>query len=124
MLGAKAVEAYKAARLLYEHGYPNGAANRAYYSMFNAARAALARLDPALARTRRHATITGRFSKYLVHERGVDPELGRAFNLAFELRMIADYEPEGLEMEDARGLVTFAENFLNAVETSMLRTGP
>ena len=44
---AKAVAASQAARLLYEHGYPDGAANRAYYAMFHAARVALASLDSA-----------------------------------------------------------------------------
>jgi uncharacterized protein (UPF0332 family) len=121
-LWAKAVEASKSARLLYEHGDANGAANRAYYSMFNAARTALARLDPSLARTKRHATIIGRFSRYIVRQRGIDPDMGREFNVAFELRMIADYESEGLEMEDARGLVKSAASFLSAVENSMLRT--
>jgi uncharacterized protein len=113
---AKAVAASQAARLLYEHGYPDGAANRAYYAMFHAARVALASLDSALAESKRHQTMIRRFSKRFVRERGVDPDLGRTLNRAFELRMAADYEPKGVEIEDARNSVDAAETFLRTVE--------
>lgn len=116
---AKAVAASEAARLLYEHGYPDGAANRAYYAMFHAARVALESLDSSSARSKRHQTTIRRFSKHLVRERGVDPDLGRALNRAFELRMAADYEPKGVQMGDARHSVDAAEMFLRAVEDFM-----
>jgi uncharacterized protein (UPF0332 family) len=116
---AKAVATSEAARLLYEHGYRDGAANRAYYAMFQAARVALVGLDSALAESKRHQTMIRRFSKHCVRERGVDPDLGRAFNRAFELHMIADYEPKGVEIEDARNSVDAAETFLRTVEDFM-----
>ena len=113
---AKAVAASVAARLLHEHGHPDGAANRAYYAMYHAARVALAHLDGALAESKRHQTMIRRFSKHYVRERGVDPDLGRAFNRAFELRMMADYEPVSIEIEDARNSLNAAEMFLRTVE--------
>jgi uncharacterized protein (UPF0332 family) len=116
---AKAVTACEAAQLLHKHGYSDGAANRAYYAMFHAARVALAHLDSALAESKRHQSMIRRFSKHFVRERGVDPDLGRAFNRAFELRMIADYESEGVEIEDARKSVDAAETFLRTVKDFM-----
>jgi uncharacterized protein (UPF0332 family) len=120
---AKAVSACAAARLLYEHGYLDGAANRAYYAMFHAARVALASIDSTLAKLKRHGTVIGRFSKHIVRERGLDPELGRTLNRAFELRMAADYEPEGVEVEEARNSVASAEAFLRTVENFFLGAG-
>ena len=77
LLWEKARRAAKTARANLEMGDVNAAANRAYYAMFDVARAVLMEIDPQLARAKRHATILNRFSQHMVRERGLDPELGR-----------------------------------------------
>jgi uncharacterized protein (UPF0332 family) len=111
----KAREAARSSRVLLEAADPNGAVNRAYYAMFHVARAALGDIDPELAITKRHATVIGRFARYMVKERGLDAELGRAFSLAFDLRIIADYHQESVDPADAREVIQGMETFLEAV---------
>jgi len=107
--------AARSARLLLDHDDPNGATDRAYFAMFYTARAAIARVDAALAQTKRHATVIGRFGRHLVKDGGLDPEYGRALSLAFDMRTIADYEPVVLEPSEARTVVESAERFIDAV---------
>ena len=116
----KAVQAARSANILLDAGDPNGAVNRAYYGMFHAAISTLMLDGPDLAASKKHSTIIGRFSKHIVIGRGVDPKLGRALNLAFELRMDADYRADGVSIEDARQLVVTSAAFLAAMES--LRT--
>lgn len=68
---AKAVVAGKSARLLLEAGDTNGAVNRAFFAMFDGARAALAVVDPELAKAKTHATIIQRFGQHVVGGPGV-----------------------------------------------------
>jgi uncharacterized protein (UPF0332 family) len=111
----KGREAAHAARLLLDHDDPNGAADRAYFAMFHAARAALAKVDTALAQTKRHATVIRRFGLHLIKAGGLDAELGRALSLAFDIRTIADYEPVFVDPSEAREVVESAERFLDVV---------
>jgi uncharacterized protein (UPF0332 family) len=113
----KAVDARDSAKLLARAGYSNGAANRAYYAMFHAARFALGRLDPHLMRSKRHATIIARFSKHIVLDRGADSALGQSFNAAFVLRMKADYDVKGIDLASAQALLSKCESSLSANET-------
>ena len=68
----KAKIAGQSARLLLAAGDTNGAVNRAYYAMFDAARSALTTIDPELINTKTHASIIRRFGKHLVEQRGFD----------------------------------------------------
>ena len=111
----KGSTAAHSARLLLDAADPNGAVNRAYYAMFHVARAALAQIGPEVGQAKRHVTVIGRFGRYMVKERGLDPELGRSFSLAFDLRTIADYEPVLVEASDARQIVSSAETFVQAL---------
>ena len=65
---AKAERALDSARLLLEDGDIEGACNRAYYAMFDAAHAALLRHQAGInpAETRTHAGLIGAFGKHLV----------------------------------------------------------
>ena len=103
------------ARLLVDSADSDGAVNRAYFAMFHVARATLAEIDTELARTKRHATVIGRFGRHLVKGRGLNAELGRALSLAFDLRAIADYEPATVDPSEAREMVESAEAFINAL---------
>jgi uncharacterized protein (UPF0332 family) len=108
--------AARSARSLLDGGDHDGAVNRAYFAMFHMARAALAGIGPELGQVKRHATVIGRFGRYMVKERGVDVQMGRALSLAFDLRTIADYEPIVVDLPEASAVVASAERFLIAVE--------
>ena len=107
--------AARSARLLLDAKDAHGAVNRAYFAMFHTARAALAHADPELSRTKRHATVISRFGRHMVKERGLNPMLGRAFSLAFDMRTIADYEPVAVDPREAEELIETAEGFLAAL---------
>jgi uncharacterized protein (UPF0332 family) len=65
---AKAIQASASAQLLLNAGDFDGACNRAYYAMFDAARAALlasgAKVEPGIAKT--HSGLISAFSLHLV----------------------------------------------------------
>ena len=103
----------KSAELLLQGGDPDGAVNRAYYAMFHAARSTLKHIRPELAVSKRHSTIIARFALHVVRARGLDPSIGRAFNVAFDQRLIADYEPEIIAADDAREIVEDMRKFIN-----------
>jgi uncharacterized protein (UPF0332 family) len=82
-------------------GDADGACNRAYYAMFDAARAALlasdAPVEPEIGRT--HGGLVSAFSLHLVKTGRVSVEFGKALNKAEELRLVADYKGEPVEVE-------------------------
>ena len=93
----KARQAVASARAL--HGLPDmdGACNRAYYAMFDAARAALMRsgapVGAEVART--HSGLITAFGLHLVKTGRLPIALGRAINRAEELRLMP--RPKALE---------------------------
>jgi uncharacterized protein (UPF0332 family) len=113
---ARAKPAAGSARTLLEAGDNIGAVNRAYYAMFDAARAALAEIDPQLLETKHHATLIRRFGKHAVQDWGFDRALGRAFSQTEDARIAADYEVELIDRSTARKAVALAEKFVTAVE--------
>jgi uncharacterized protein (UPF0332 family) len=74
----KAVSSLGAARLLLENGYTDEACSRAYYAMFDAARAALlvvnAPVEAEVART--HKGLISAFGKHVVKPGLVSQEAG------------------------------------------------
>ena len=113
--------AAKSAELLLQIGDTDGAVNRAYYAMFHAARSTLECINPELVVSKRHSTIIARFAQYVVRWRGLDPALGRSFNVTFDQRLIADYEREKTAEDDAREIVTDMQKFLRDLQP--LNTG-
>lgn len=103
------------ARLILEAGDANSAISRAYYGMFDLARAALLAIDPKLVVAKTHATIISRFSRHLVKDRDFPRELGKALRRAHDLRLVSDYSQSLATSDDARGVVEAAEQFLAAV---------
>lgn len=110
-----ASEAAEEARLLLASGKGRGATSRAYYAMFDAARAALTVVDPDLVTAKTHRTIISRFSQHIVQSRGLDPDLGRFFNSTEDSRIAADYDQEDFDIGEARAAVERMEKFLAAV---------
>lgn len=127
-LMAKADRACSSARALLDLGDVDGACNRAYYAMFDAARAALlasgAPIRPEIART--HSGLINAFSEYLIKNGPVSKELGRLLKCAEEIRLIADYKGDSVELSDTQEMVAQAETFVIAMHVvqKQLRCGP
>lgn len=119
---AKAFQAASSAKMLLESGDTDGACNRAYYAMFDAARAALLAADAPIKSevTRTHGGLITAFSMHLVKTGRVRIELGRALNRAEELRLVADYKNDRIELEDASWAVDQAQIFIRTIQTTFM----
>lgn len=117
-LMTKANRALASAHKLFQDNDSDGACNRAYYAMFDAARAALiaskAPVPPEIAKT--HSGLIAAFSLHLVKPGLFPVELGRAFNRAEDLRLVADYKGDSISLEDALWAVQHAQTFLEQVD--------
>ena len=117
-LMAKGRRALTSAQMLLHDGDIDGACNRAYYAMFDAARAALiasqSPVPPEIAKT--HSGLIAAFSLHLVKPGLFPIELGRAFNRIEDLRHIADYKGDSILQEDAAWAVQHAHDFLKEIE--------
>ena len=117
-LMAKAQRALASAKLLLDSGDVDGACNRAYYAMFDAARAALlsihAPVPAEVART--HSGLITAFSLHLVKPGLVAVEHGRSLNKVEDLRLIADYRGDPVTLENAAWALEQAQSFLQAVQ--------
>ena len=118
----KADRALASARLLLDAGDTDGACNRAYYAMFDAARAALSGEDTAET-TRTHGGLIAAFGLQLVKPGRLPKELGRMLNRAEEVRLLADYTGGSVEPAEAREALSQAEAFVNAVRGYLNRSG-
>lgn len=112
-LMAKAVQAAASARVLLDTGDADGACNRAYYAMFDAARAALLASGWEIGKT--HKGVLNAFSDRLVKNGPVPKEMGRLLKLAEAFRYVADYEGSPVELSDAEQLVEQASVFVAAI---------
>jgi uncharacterized protein (UPF0332 family) len=114
----KASRALASAKLLLDSGDVDGACNRAYYAMFDAARAALlsirAPVPAEIART--HSGLITAFSLHLVKPGLVAIEHGRSLNKVEDLRLIADYKGDPVTLENAAWALEQSEKFLAAVQ--------
>ena len=114
---AKSHRALASAQKLLEDNDSDGACNRAYYAMFDAARAALiaskAPVPPEIAKT--HSGLIAAFSLHLVKPQLFPVELGRSLNKAEDLRLVADYKGDSISAEEARWVVQQARAFVEAV---------
>ena len=116
-LMVKAHRALASARKLLDDNDGDGACNRAYYAMFDAARAALiaskAPVPPEIAKT--HSGLIAAFSLHLVKPNLFPVELGRSLNKAEDLRLVADYKGDSISAEEAQWAVQQADAFVDAV---------
>lgn len=113
-LMAKATRACASAQVLLNVSDVDGACNRAYYAMFDAAQAALlascAPVGTELGKT--HRGLINAFSAHLVKDGPVPREMGRLLKRAEEIRLIADYNGESVDLDDARAMVEQAQVFI------------
>lgn len=114
----KATRAVASSRLLLDAGDVDGACNRAYYVMFDAARAALiesgSSVPSEVART--HSGLISTFSLQLVKTGRVSIEYGKALNKVAEIRLIADYTGDEVTLELTSWVVEQAAAFIKAMQ--------
>lgn len=127
VLMAKAERACSSARALLDLGDVDGACNRAYYAMFDAARAALlasgASVRPDIGKT--HSGLINAFSEHLIKNGPVPKEMGRLLKRAEEIRLVADYKGDSVELSDTQEMVEQAETFVAALRAEfVLDQGP
>jgi uncharacterized protein (UPF0332 family) len=115
----KAVTALSSAKLLLKSGDADGACNRAYYTMFDAARASLMAFQKSddVLTIKTHSGLISNFSFQLVKPGLLDLELGKALNKVEDLRLIADYKGDAITLEDAGWAVEQADLFVAAVRS-------
>ncbi|MEI8323780.1 MAG: HEPN domain-containing protein [Betaproteobacteria bacterium] len=113
----KAQRALASAHKLLQDKDGDGTCNRAYYAMFDAARAALiaskAPVPAEIAKT--HSGLIAAFSLHLVKTGAFPIELGRALNRVEDLRLVADYKGDSISAEEAQWAVQQAQAFLEQV---------
>lgn len=118
----KAIRAASSAKVLLDTGDFEGACDRAYYAMFNAARAALlasgAPAQPDIGKS--HSGLISAFSLHLVKTERVPVEYGRIFNRMEDLRLIADYKGDPIEPEQANWAVDQAQAFVQAMRNAFM----
>jgi uncharacterized protein (UPF0332 family) len=121
---AKAQRALASAHTLLQDNDSDGACNRAYYAMFDAARAALiaskAPVPPEIAKT--HSGLIAAFSLHLVKPGLFPVELGKSFNKAEDLRLMADYKGDPISAEDALWTVQQAQTFVEQIVQRFMLT--
>jgi uncharacterized protein (UPF0332 family) len=112
----KAATALKSSELLLQAGDADGACNRAYYAMFDAARAALIRIGMEdLSGIKTHSGLIAAFSLHLVKTGKAPMELGKSLNKVEDLRLIADYRSEDVPLERARWALDQAQVFVTTL---------
>ncbi len=115
----KAERALASAKLLSAGGDADGACNRAYYAIFDAARAALQNKGIEIGKT--HSGVITSFSQHFVLNGPVPKEIGRLFKQAEARRYVADYENEPITLVDAEKMIEDAELFLSTVRALLPR---
>jgi len=113
----KASVAVVPSELLLKSGDFDGACNRAYYAMFDAARAVLlvTGVVDDLASIKTHNGLISAFSLHLVKTGLVSVELGKAINKVEDLRLLADYKGDEVELDKAQWALKQAQEFVEAM---------
>ena len=113
-LFSKATTAAASAKILLNAGDFDGACNRAYYAMFDAARGALLASGEvqSVEHTKTHSGLISVFSLKLVRTGHVSIEFGKALNKVEDLRLMGDYKGDLVAKEDAQWAVAQASAFV------------
>jgi uncharacterized protein (UPF0332 family) len=91
-----------------------GAANRAYYAAFTAARALLHALN---IQVKSHNGVQTKFSQHFIKTKVFDVKYKRIISLLFDVRQRADYDfYTKLELEQAQRLIDDASDFVHLAE--------
>jgi len=114
----RAERSLKSSVFLLEKGMYEDAASRAYYSVFHAAKAALASVEE---HPKTHEGVVRMFGKRFV-KTGVFPaEIGKTLVLAKGLREKVDYEPTiVVQKEHVEDIIGKATNFLKIINEHLM----
>lgn len=109
------------ARALYGRGSLRSAGDRAYYAMFNAARAALA--HRGIKGSRSHKGLRSQFSQEFVKTGIVDREYSKSLTRALDIRLLSTYEAHtSVSDEEVRDVIDRAERFVDRIKQLVYRT--
>ncbi|MDB5824420.1 MAG: hypothetical protein JWR21_3124 [Herminiimonas sp.] len=112
----KSERALRGARLLLDAGEIEGACNRAYYAMYDAAHAALmSEHQDDYKVTKTHSGLIAAFGMHIVATGKLPRELGRTLNEVEQVRLLADYTGEEISVFQATKAVGQAEAFVLAI---------
>ena len=113
----KADRAIESAVLLLADGDVDGACNRAYYAMFDAAKAALLAAEAPVSVDigKTHSGLISAFGLHLVKPGRVPLECGRSLNRGEEIRLIADYKGDSVDSESASEMIVRARTFVETI---------
>lgn len=64
--------------------------------------------------------LTRLFRLHLVKDGPVSHDLGKTLNRALEIRLVADYKGESVELDDAREMIEQAEVFVEAMRAEFI----
>lgn len=119
----KADRAIASAEVLLGDGDAEGASNRSYYAMFNAARAALILIGAPSAVTegKSHSGLHAAFNQYLIKPGHIPQTLGAEFRRAERLRQISDYLDDPIESDKAVLTLKQAREFIQKVKSDILK---
>jgi uncharacterized protein (UPF0332 family) len=120
----RATTSLASARLLLDAGDANSAVSRAYYAVFDAARAALAAhglRDPFSIKT--HHGLWAEFSQSVIRAGLIPRDAAKVVTGIEKLRLAADYLAEPLPQEVARQSLDDAERFLAACRKAIAEQG-
>ena len=112
----KAETGIKGAKVLLDLGDTDGACSRAYYAMYDAARAALewASVTPERGAFKSHQGVLAAFALHLVKPGHFPAEPGRSIQRVQAVRQLADYEATSVPPDKAFDAVRAAELFVAA----------
>lgn len=109
---ARAETCLNEAQALAAGGFPYGAASRAYYAVFHAARALLV---SAGLEVKTHRGVVSMLGDHFVRSGRLSPDMGRLVSRMQRDREDADYEPGAVfTAEEAARLINDAESFLQS----------
>jgi uncharacterized protein (UPF0332 family) len=117
---ARAQTSLAAARLLLEEGLENDACSRAYYAMFDAARAALTACGAPVSaeKARTHSGAISAFSLYLIKDEKLPSVHGARLSQAHQARLMADYQGDSVAPEKAAAIVGWASELIDDVKSA------
>jgi uncharacterized protein (UPF0332 family) len=106
------------ATLLFDAGDLIGACNRAYYAMYDSARAALVACGapdaPQLIKT--HSGLITAFTLHLIKSGRITAQYGKSIRQVDQIHLLADYTDGEIEIDAAMSALRQAAEFVTAID--------
>ena len=117
---ARADHSLEAAQLLLEKGFSIDACSRAYYAIYDAARAALAACGAPVMpeKIRTHSGLIAAFNLYIIKPGPIPAVAGQRLGQAQNARLLADYDTGIVKPDDAANAVNWAIEFVGLVHVA------